>query len=98
MNKIILVLNIVIIAIFLLSVFFVSAVQTKMLISNDANQKNSLDQDKVQKLDKAIYVAVKNNDYESWKSLIESTLTQENFNKIVERLKNSESSNQSKNA
>lgn len=32
--------------------------------------------------------AIKNNDYASWKSLIESQLTEENFNKLVEMSKN----------
>ncbi len=35
----------------------------------------------------AIKQAIENNDYEAWRNAIIATLTQENFNKIVERYK-----------
>ncbi len=35
----------------------------------------------------AIQEAIKNNDFEAWKNAIVSSLTQENFNRIVERYK-----------
>jgi len=34
-----------------------------------------------------IQEAIKNNDFEAWKNIMISSLTQENFNKIVERYK-----------
>ena len=43
------------------------------------------EQTEMQTFHNSIQKAIENNDYENWKSLMESQLTQENFNALVER-------------
>lgn len=50
-----------------------------------AQELSEEEQAEMQEFHDSIQEAIENNDYETWKSLMESQLTEENFNALVER-------------
>jgi len=62
----------------------------KNFFGKNWNNKNMTQEQiqEMQNLSQQINTAIKNNDFTTWKSLMESQLTQNNFNKLVARYQN----------
>lgn len=103
-KKIIIYLTIAFAFVLVLGIGFaaVYASNVQKIQNNDGNQEspdksvdtNSPEYKAFQKFNSEVENAIKNNDYATWKSLLESQLTQENFNKVVEQYKKMQSQNQ----
>jgi transcriptional regulator with AAA-type ATPase domain len=74
-------------AIFAIAMVALVGIGTVSAFGFGNGMKNISDDDKAEMQEHmdAVRTAIENNDYEAWKSFMESQLTEENFNQMVER-------------